>query len=147
MTKHRKSTIDYRAATYDIGYCKPPKAAAFKKGDRANPNGRRGKRQSVGDIVDEALEEKIPLSQGGKTTRLPAIKAMILAVRARAFKGDQKAFALLRSLSPTYGNRESSDVSSEILDERDIAALGDYFRRRDVGEVAFPIIPKEDESE
>jgi hypothetical protein len=56
-------------AEYDIGYGKPPAHCKYKKGDRANPNGRRGKAGTTdfaaGDALARIRARKIKVDIGG----------------------------------------------------------------------------------
>jgi hypothetical protein len=56
---------------YEIGRGKPPRLSQFKKGNRANPNGRRGKRKPVvvADIIENVLNGLAEYRERGRTKK------------------------------------------------------------------------------
>lgn len=77
----------------EVGYCKPPRSGRIKKGERRNPNGRRGKnpkssiRATDAQIIKMLDEETIEF-QGRKITKR---EAMYRVLFAKALAGDVKA--------------------------------------------------------
>src|SRR5688500_4452105 len=58
------------AGGYEVGYSKPPVASRFRKGQSGNPRGRpKGSRNIITDI-EEALDQKVKVGEGGKVRRI-----------------------------------------------------------------------------
>lgn len=91
MTRHRPPKISDAERSYGIGYRKPPKEHAFKKGECANPSGRPRKQQSNGDIVQKLLSQILVLRIDGKPDRLTGREALFRAQFVKAVKGDRNA--------------------------------------------------------
>jgi hypothetical protein len=76
---------------YDVGFGKPPKHSQFQKGNKANPNGRRGKHKppAIADVINSVFD-------GVKKAlrRELTIKTHV----SRALKGDLKSIETLLML-------------------------------------------------
>lgn len=90
--------------SYDVGYRKPPAGSRFKSGRSGNPAGRPKKEKKKSLTADEAfgnemaatliLEEAyrpVLVREGGKTTEMPTIQAVMLSLNRAAIKGDRIA--------------------------------------------------------
>lgn len=92
------------SAPYEIGYKKPPRSGCFKKGQRANPNGRPKACKDPAEIIlDEAFKE-IRVRDNGRVRKISKIQVgMRKAMNSFAETGDFKAalpfLKLLVSLS------------------------------------------------
>ena len=88
---------------YEIGYCKPPVATQFKKGNRANPRGRPRSTESLAKILQRALDAPAG-SSDGKRPRLTKRELMIRGLVERSAGSDLAAtkllFELLRKADP-----------------------------------------------
>ena len=80
---------------YEVGFGRPPKAHQFKKGQSGNPNGRKKRRPSLGDVWLETVDELVPVREGGRSRRLPAVKVMLRQQRAAAMRGNLPATKFL----------------------------------------------------
>jgi hypothetical protein len=94
---------------YEIGRGKPPKHSQFKKGNRANPNGRRGKRKPVviAEIIDNVLNGRAEYRERGRTKKATRRELTIKSHIRRALGGDLKsieALLLLRAHAKTSGD-------------------------------------------
>lgn len=83
-----------RENTGKVGKGKPPVEKRFKKGQSGNPNGRPKKIPELQVLLAEVLGEK---SKDG----IEAAKAILMALRAKATKGDVRAAEVL--LNRAYG--------------------------------------------
>jgi hypothetical protein len=85
---------------YKVGYGKPPPNWQYKKGDRANPNGRRGKSGETGFAAGDALARlrskkiKVPID-GGKTKLIWQEEYTVASLVRRALNGDLRATRVL----------------------------------------------------
>jgi hypothetical protein len=76
MTPEIPLNQERKMADYETGYKKPPKHSQFKPGNRANPHGRRGRkeRRTAAEIFTEVMNQSAEYREGGKAkrARLPA---------------------------------------------------------------------------
>lgn len=113
MTRHRPPKIPDAERSYGVGYRKPPREHAFKKGERANPFGRPSKHQSNGDIVQELLSQTLNLRIDGKAVRLTGREALFRAQFVKAVKGDRNAADfLLRHLDDAAKSLDMSELEA-----------------------------------
>jgi Family of unknown function (DUF5681) len=110
VTKRRGS----KTHRYAVGYGRPPKETQFKPGRSGNPKGRPKGPRSIGAILREAIGQKVPVAEGGRTRRLPALEVMLRRLVNEAMRSDPKAIKLLLSLVERY--TESTELEPH-LDE------------------------------
>jgi hypothetical protein len=118
---------------YAVGYGKPPVHTRFRKGQSGNPTG--GRRTSVGErakaLVMQEGYRKVTVREGDMVTKMPALKAVLRGLVARAVKGSVAAQReILRSIqaieaealsarnNERYLNDRLEDLTGEQLDER-----------------------------
>ena len=94
---------------YEIGRGKPPKHSQFKKGNRANPNGRRGKRKPVviADIIENVLNGHAEYRERGRTKKAKRRELTIKTHVRLALGGNLKSIEtilLLRAHAQTSGD-------------------------------------------
>lgn len=84
----------------------PPGAKPFKKGQSGNPNGQPKKLPAIQKLLAEVL--------GEEKDGVEAAKAILMALRAKATKGDTRAAEIL--LDRAYGKaKETIDMTSTII--------------------------------
>ena len=83
---------------YAIGYKKPPKATQFVKGQSGNRKGRPRNTRNFKTDLRKVLDEELTLTVGGEQVRFSARRAMLVALRNKALKGDVRAISLLVTL-------------------------------------------------
>jgi hypothetical protein len=84
----------------------PPKHSQFKKGTTGNPNGRPKKLPELRELLANVLGDE----KDGKT----AAEAILMALRAKAAKGDVRAAELL--LDRAYGKpKQDVDLSGSMV--------------------------------
>jgi len=91
---------------YEVGYRKPPESGRIRKGERRNPNGRRGKKakppppdNSVKGIIERLDEETVEFMERQISKR----EAMIRVVQAKALKGDIQSMKLFEDMRRQAG--------------------------------------------
>ena len=92
------------------GYGNPPKKHQFKKGRSGNPKGRpKGTKNLRADILS-TLKTPIHLTIDGKLKKVSTQKAVLLRLREKALKGDQRAVEKLLTLAAIYN--DDDDLSA-----------------------------------
>lgn len=80
---------------YEVGYGRPPAHSQFKKGQSGNPKGRpRGTRNFKTDLEDE-LQERVRITEGGKSEEVSKQCAIIKRTVEKALKGDMRAATMV----------------------------------------------------
>jgi Family of unknown function (DUF5681) len=136
---------------YEVGFGRPPKAHQFKKGQSGNPNGRKKRRPSVGEVWLETVDELVPVREGGRSRLLPAVKVMLRQQRAAAMRGSLPATKfLLANYHQAALFKEDFDVSAlsdEELEqlERLIVKANASERAKCGGELDKPVDDKQSE--
>ena len=89
-------------ADYVVGYGRPPKASQFTAGKSGNPKGRPKGGRSVGEILKEVIEQKVAVTENGKTRRISALEVMLRRLVNDAMRSDPTALKLLLPLIDRY---------------------------------------------
>lgn len=112
---------DGRAADYEVGYARPPKAHRFKPGQSGNPKGRPKGAKGLNATVRKTMEQKIAVRSNGRTRKVSTFEALILKLREKALQGDGKAMDRLIALYRAAAPAEDSDV----VDEQHVSSATD----------------------
>jgi Family of unknown function (DUF5681) len=124
--------------SYEVGFCKPPKATQFKPGQSGNPSGGNRKKMptSLDEAIQQALEKKQTVMVNGKRKRLTRLSIISEQLIARAASGDAAAMRELMRYARDRARRVS--VQQPDLDEvREVEVtlnLGDEETRRKIEE-------------
>lgn len=127
---------DSKPTDYVVGYRRPPKATQFAPGKSGNPRGRPKGRRSVGAVLHDILQQKIAVTEHGKTRRIPALEVMLRRLANDAMRSDQRAIKLLLSLLDRYAASPESALGIREMLSEDEAILAQYLR--DPGLVPAP---------
>ncbi|WP_237478309.1 DUF5681 domain-containing protein [Lichenibacterium dinghuense] len=123
--KPRKPTGDY-----EVGYGKPPKSGQFRKGQSGNPKGRTKGSLDLKTVLTAALQESVPVTNNGRSTRKSKFDLWIIGLINRAVKGDAKAGMMLLALLGRTGVALSEpEVRDGALDAADDAMFADYLQK------------------
>lgn len=102
---------------YRGGYKNPPKEHQFKKGQSGNPKGRPKGSRNLPSLYKDLLEEKINITEGGKSKTMTTQEAITRRVRADALKGKEKAIDRILEHAPQSADEEARYTASEWLEE------------------------------
>lgn len=94
----------------EVGYCRPPKAHRFKKGQSGNPNGRPKGARSFRTIAAEVLGQNITVKENGEEITITRGEGVVRAVTIAAMKGDLKA---VDKLEQWHGGEADGDQGVE----------------------------------
>jgi hypothetical protein len=75
-------------------------------GQSGNPKGRPKGRKKMGMLLEEVLNERIPIREGDKIRKVSRAEAAVRALMQKALRGDAKAFATLIALTQQSGEFE-----------------------------------------
>ena len=113
-----------RASDYVVGYRRPPKASQFMAGKSGNPEGRPKGSRPVGAVLQDIIQQKIAVTENGKTHRIPALEVMLRRLANDAMRSDAGAMKLLFSLVDRYAESPESTLhlGEMLAEDRDILA-------------------------
>ncbi|WP_439922553.1 DUF5681 domain-containing protein [Nitrobacter sp. JJSN] len=127
---------------YKVGYCRPPKASQFKKGQSGNLPGssrkarerKRRQNRSLGDLVLENSENLLRVRDGNRTSSISTKEALLKKQTAMGLNGNRLALkaSLDRIDKAEQAKRaEVLDLYKEALDYKDnYPALAESHRNR-----------------
>jgi hypothetical protein len=130
--------------SYEIGYGKPPKHRQFPAGQSGNPKGRPKGRRNLRSVVEQAMNEKIPVRSGSREKMMTATEALVHTTRTRALKGDPKAVATMMALMRACGmlDEEPASTALEPVTANDAAVIAEFFRRQQYRHLDDPALER-----
>jgi hypothetical protein len=128
---------------YEVGYRRPPTATKFAPGQSGNPKGRPKGSRPVGAVLQDIIQQKVAVTENGKTRRIPALEVVLRRLTNDAMKGDPKAIRLLLSLNDHYGDAPTSSLELRELLAEDAAILAEYLQQPSQSE-ADPSAPQKE---
>jgi hypothetical protein len=84
-----------QAGSYNVGKGRPPVATRWKPGQSGNPRGRPRGSKNLETILSEALNEKIPVQERGRSRSMSVRQVIGKRIVQAAMKGDLKSINLL----------------------------------------------------
>jgi len=84
-----------RDGNYETGYGKPPRHARFRKGQSGNPRGRPRGSKNLATVMDEALGERVAITENGRRKTATKLQVIVKQVVNRAAQGDHRSTQLL----------------------------------------------------
>ncbi len=112
--------------TYAVGYGRPPKTTRFRKGESGNPKGRPKGSRPVGAVLQEILQQRIAVTENGRTRRIPALEVMLRRLANDAMRNDVAALKTILMLVDRYGEASESKIKLDDLLEEDRAILANF---------------------
>ena len=78
-----------------VGYRSPPRRSQFKPGHSGNPKGRPRGSRNASTLLDEALKERVTVSENGRRRKVSKLEVILTQLVNTAAKGDHRAIRLL----------------------------------------------------
>ena len=118
----------------------PPAHGRFRKGQSGNPKGRPKGSKNIATILNERLNKRITIREGGRTKTVSVLEAKFIQLTKAMLEGDDKATTLIIKLLERYGDEthqnekealavfsaeEDRQVIEELLRMNSSAALGE----------------------
>jgi hypothetical protein len=96
------------------GYKHPPESTRFRKLQSGNPEGRPKSRRNFANLVQDALNETVPVRSGKSTKNMATCEAMLRVLVNKAGQGNGPALSeMLRLLATTGRTTEITDEERE----------------------------------
>lgn len=122
--------VDLEATGYSVGYGKPPVHSRFKAGTSGNPKGRPKGAKNRTTILNQTLNERVAVTDGGKRKLITNQEAIFKQLVNRAASGDHRAAQLLLVEMREIENRIGSTPNGrEIIDELDQQVFQNFLKR------------------
>lgn len=114
---------------YEIGFGKPPVHSQFRPGRSGNSKGRPRGSRNLGKILQNELDQRVEVQEGGRRRKLPKGEIAIRQCANKAAGGDLKAFALIVELLRKTGQLEEIPAAvAPPIDQRDLHAADQLLR-------------------
>ena len=116
---------------YEVGHGRPPKHTQFKKGQSGNPKGRKKGVRGLKTDLRAEFNERIEITENGKTVKLTKQQAMLKHLIAKAIKGDVRATSKLLELAiALLGPDDEERKSTDALPTDDQAIINEFLSRQ-----------------
>jgi hypothetical protein len=115
-------------ADYVVGYRRPPIATRFQPGTSGNPKGRPKETRTVGAILQDVIQQKIEITEDGKTRLIAPIEGMLRRLVKDAVSGGKGdgPLKLFLSVLDRYGLSSETAIKLGDLLAEDQAILARY---------------------
>jgi hypothetical protein len=117
-------------ADYSVGYGKPPAKQQFKPGQSGNSRGRPPGRINIATALREAVQQKRPVTIGGKAHEMSTLDVMIRKQIEKAVTGDTKSFNAVVELLEEYAPDLLATATQKSVSQEDKDLLADYAERQ-----------------
>ncbi len=85
---------------YKVGYGKPPPQRRFQSGQSGNPKGRPRGSKNLTTLLQQALDEKVIITENGRRKRITKREAWAKQLANKAASGDSRTAKFLYELNP-----------------------------------------------
>ncbi|HYZ41003.1 MAG TPA: DUF5681 domain-containing protein [Stellaceae bacterium] len=105
---------------YEVGYGKPPRHTRFKKGQSGNPRGRPSGSKNLKTLLNEALNERVIVTEEGGHRNITKREAIVTQLVNRSATADLRALKiLLDTLRDIEGQTEPASCETAEFSEAD----------------------------
>jgi Family of unknown function (DUF5681) len=126
---------------YEVGYGRPPVAHQFRRGQVANPMGRRKKPKPVGQIIQEALMTRITIEENGRRKTMTAQEVIIRNLVSAAARRDARAINTLFALKDRYQDSTATMLDPADLNTNDLKIIQEYLASLSTNDVQGQVTP------
>lgn len=135
-----------KSADYAVGYRKPPRSSQFKGGKSGNPKGRPKGSRPVASLLQDIIQQKIAVTENGRTRRLPALEIMLRRLANDAMRGEQRAIKFLLSLLDHYGASPQTKLQLGEMLAEDAEILAQYLQEPAASFIEPPAVDQENKT-
>ena len=107
-----------KAASYEVGYGKPPVHSRFQKGQSGNPRGRPKGMLNLATRLQRELNQKITITENGKRRQVSKLEAALKQLVNKAASGDHRAIQKITEIVTFAEGRELVDRPVNDQDEK-----------------------------
>jgi hypothetical protein len=100
----------------EVGYCKPPRGAGFKKGQSGNPRARPPGSKNLTTLLNDALNEQVTITENGRRRKISKREAVIKQLVNKSASADPRSLKILLDLMLNLEARarSSTDPASAV---------------------------------
>jgi hypothetical protein len=122
----RKKRPNPGSTNYEVGKGRPPKATRWKPGQSGNSKGRPKGSRNVGAVLLDVIRQQIPVTENGRTRRIPALEVMLRRLANDAMRNDAGALKLVLSLVDRYAEPSEAELRIDEMLAEDQEILAQY---------------------
>ena len=118
-----------------VGYCHPPQATRFKKGQSGNPKGRPKGSLNVATVFLKTLRERVVINENGQRKTVTKLEAALKQLVNKAATGDTRALRLLLELArDAEAKQNAGEMQNPVVGELDQEVIEGILQRFQEGE-------------
>jgi hypothetical protein len=100
------------AGDYAVGYGKPPRHAGFQKGRSGNPKGRPKGSKNLATLLNQALDEKVMVTEDGRRRRITKREQVITQLVNKSAAADLRAIKQLTDIVQGVERRSEGSAAA-----------------------------------
>ncbi|MBX9927040.1 MAG: hypothetical protein K2Y05_11830, partial [Hyphomicrobiaceae bacterium] len=105
-----EAATNSKSKDYEVGFGKPPRHSQFQPGRSGNPRGRPRGRLNLATILQNTLDKKVSINEGGKPKIVSKRELMYVNAVNNAIKGDARSLMTLISIKARVGSKDLEPV-------------------------------------